>query len=357
MHGMLMLMLILITVMLSIIFVRYLSRAASGTMSLKNVLAMLGVVLPGFINILIPITFFLSLLININRLLYDNELMVAFACGVSWLRLLSWMLVPGLLLTLLSLLLSFWVVPVMSYYQDNINQISSKNSSTLSFLQTGRFFSTSSNGNTQIVYIGGINFKSGNSQQIFIYRQRGTNTQITLAPIGKMFQDQKNIAGFQLMNGAQYQGVIGGLSYQRLNFKNLKLLLIPNYQANNTDLSAFSTVQLLKTHNKDSILELEWRSSLPLATLILTLLGVCLGDTRPRKGKYLAFTTGILLVLLYFNGLTIARSMVINGALPLFPGLYLAHLLILVPALFMLLKLECGFNILRFNRARTSASP
>jgi lipopolysaccharide export system permease protein len=344
MHTMLAMMLVLLGIMVSVMFIKYLSMAASGEMSLGNAMAMLGIVLPNFINLLIPVSLFLSLIITINRLLYDSELVSAFACGVSWFDLVKWLLLPGLILSLISLVLSFWVVPKMAYYQNNLLQISAQNADATSFLQTGRFFA--SGNNNQVVYVGSVDFKNGKSQDIFIYRKVGDNTEIILAPEGQITQKSK-LSALSLLNGHEYQGVLGTLAYQMASFKTFDLLMIPVYNTVYADKSTFPMVLLLKDKDPPSILELEWRCSIPLATLILTFLGVMLGDPRPRKSKYLYFLMGTGIFIIYFNALSIARSLVMNNVLKLYPGLYLVHVIFFFIALLLLMKREMFFNLLR----------
>lgn len=344
MHTMLTMMLVLLGIMVSVMFIKYLSMAASGEMSLANAVAMLGIVLPNFINLLIPVSFFLALIVGINRLLYDSELVSAFACGVSWFDLLKWLLLPGLILTAVSVVLSLWVVPKMAYYQNNLLQISSQNAGMASFLQTGRFFSTGSN--NQVIYVGAVNFKTGISQEIFIYRTVGANTEIILAPQGKITEQDK-LSALTLEHGHEYQGILGSLAYQMVSFNSFNLLMIPNYNTAYSDRSTYPLVTLLKSKDPASLLELEWRTSIPLATLVLTFLGVMMGDVRPRKSKYLYFLMGTGIFIIYFNCLSIARSLIMNNVIPLFPGLYIVHGAFLLLALMLLFKREMVFKLLQ----------
>ncbi len=341
MHTMLTMVLIILGIMVTMLFIQYLSMAASGQMSIGGAMAMLGIALPTYINLLIPISLFLSLVITINRLLYDSELVVAFACGVSWFNLVKWLLLPGFLLTMLSVVLSFWVVPKMAYYQNNLSQIFSQSSGISDFIQTGRFFATGSN--NEVIYVGAVDLKTGVSQQIFIYQQVGNETRVILAPEGKI-AEQNKLSALTLMHGHMYQGVLGSLAYKMVGFNAFDLLMIPTYNTAYTDKSTFSVTQLVRDHDRASLLELEWRSSIPLATLILTVLGVMLGDPRPRKSKYLYFLLSAGIFIVYFNALTIVRSMVMKDTMPLFPGLYLVHALFLVTALVLLVKRELFFR-------------
>src|SRR3989338_5806884 len=45
--------------------------------------------------------------------------------------------------------------------------------------------------------------------------------------------------------------------------------------------------------------ELEWRLSLPLTCLLLTILGLWLGEVPPRHGRYARLFPGILVLIIY----------------------------------------------------------
>lgn len=348
-HTTLILMLVVLAIMISVYFIKLLSSGAAGQISIRSLFALLGIALPGFINLLLPVTFFLALVLTMNRLLYDNELITAFSCGVGWFTLVRWLLLPTCLLALLSAFLSFWLVPKMNYYQSNLLQISSQNQVIRNFLQTGRFFAIGSD--NQVLYVGEFDSKSGESHDIFIYRKVNNETNVILAPEGKI-TDAPQWSKLTLGVGNSYQGVLGTLAYQMVGFTSFNLLLIPSYNTNYSDQSTISAINLVKTKTLASLLELEARSSYPLAMFVLMVMGVILGDMRPRKGKYLYFSIGVGIFMVYFNLLSIVRSMILNHALKLLPGLYTVHLILFLIALFFLFRREGFFSFLSRHRSR-----
>ena len=344
-HLMLGMMVVLLVIMVSVTFVKYLAMAANGEMPLKNAIALLGIVLPSFISMLLPISLFLSIVVGMGRLLRDNELTIGFACGMSWTQLLFRLMRLGLGAALICAVLSFFVVPKMNYYQGNLSQINSQNASVINFVQSGRFFVPGGDGN-QVIYVGDIDFKTRQSKDIFIYQLNRGNTQIVLAPTGSVTEKGNQLASVNLQNGQEYQAVLGSLAYRIVSFDALSMILIPSYNLSNRDLSAVSSAQLWKQHDPASLIELEWRSVLPVTTLVLVFLAVGLGDLQPRRGRYIKVFYAIGLFIAYFNATSVVKSMMLSQRIPVFPGLFWVHGIFLLAGLILIFHREGYFNAL-----------
>ncbi len=342
-HLMLGMMVVLLVIMVSVTFVKYLALAADGSIPLKSAVAMLGIVLPSFINMLLPISLFLSIVVGMGRLLRDNELTIGFACGMSWTRLLIRLMRLGGSAALVGVLLSFLVIPKMNYYQGNLSQINSQNASILNFVQSGRFFVPGGNGD-QVIYVGNIDFKTRQSKDIFVYQLNRGVTQVILAPTGSVTEEGNQLAAVNLQNGQEYQGVLGSLSYRIVSFDLLSMILIPSYNLSNRDLSAVSSKQLWQQHDPASLIELEWRAVLPLSTLVLVVLAVGLGDLQPRRGRYIKVFYAIGLFIAYFNVASVVKSMMLSQRIGLFPGLFIVHGVFLLMGIVLILYREGYFN-------------
>lgn len=344
-HLMLMIMISFLMIMVSVAFVRYLSMAASGEMPLKNAVALLGVILPNFVSLLLPISLFLAIVVGMNRLLHDNELLIGFACGMSFLKLIYTVFRMAIPIALIGLLLTYVIVPKLNDYQDRLSEIASQNNSALNFLQSGRFFALGPN---QIIYVSNIDFKTRNSQNIFIYQNTGEATQIVLSPSGSVNSDGNSIASATLSNGQEYEisNAPNSLAVRMATFDHLVMTLIPSYNFSNKDLTAVNSLQLLKTHDLQSMIEFEWRSTLPVATLVLALLGVVLNDLQPRTSKMIKIFYALMIFIIYFNLTSVAKSLMLAGRLPLFPGLFTVHFTFLLLGLILLAYRERWFNLI-----------
>ena len=342
MHQMLVMLLVLLVIMISVIFVRYLSDAATGGMSLATVLNLIGVILPQYIALLIPITLFLSVVLVYGKLQADSEMMVMFACGLSWRQLAMYTMIPGVLLTVIVAFLSLYVVPLMSYHQDNLETISKEKANTLNLVETGRFLSLREG--AEVVYIGSSDPRTNESKNIFIYRKLGKQeVQIVLAPTGYMKESGAGKQSLILTNGLAYQGKVSEKNWQLVKFKRyIAKVAHPVSSGQNTDLSAVSTMSLF--HHMDSAkgAELQWRLALPLATLVVALLGVAISQISPRTGRYSKLLNALLLFIIYFNALSVGRSWISNGHLSPWLGLWVVHGAFVLFAVVNLYQLERG---------------
>lgn len=341
----LMIMISFLLIMVSVTFIRYLALAADGDMPLKNAVAILGILLPNFIMLLLPVSLFLALVIGLNRLLHDNELLTGFACGISFYTLIGKLLRFALPLTLLAVILSYVIVPKMNEYQDHLSTIQSQDATLLNFVQSGRFFAL---GDNQIAYISNIDLNTRHSQNIFLYQNTGATTEIVLAPSGSIQTQGNKLAEASLNQGQEYlfSNAPHSLAVRMATFDRLVMTLLPDYDFSNTDLSAESTGSLWRHPNLINKLELQWRASTPLAILVLTILGAVLSDLSPRKSKVFKILYAIMIFIIYFNLLSVTKSLVLGGHFPLYPGLFAVHFLFLSIGLFLLAMREGHLNFI-----------
>lgn len=61
--------------------------------------------------------------------------------------------------------------------------------------------------------------------------------------------------------------------------------------------------------------------------LVVTLLAVPLSRTNPRQGRFLKMLPAIILYLIYVASLSSLRNTIEDGGFPLWPGLWLVHLI------------------------------
>ena len=76
--------------------------------------------------------------------------------------------------------------------------------------------------------------------------------------------------------------------------------------------------------------EMQWRFSQPLSILILSVIGVLLGKTSPRTGKGINLLIGVLIFMLYNNGLLVAKTSIENGELDPSIGLWSIHVMFIL---------------------------
>ena len=76
-------------------FIKYLGEDTADGLSADLLVSVMGYRIPGFLEIILPLGFFLGILMAYGRLYLDSEMTVLTACGTSLRRLVMITLVPA----------------------------------------------------------------------------------------------------------------------------------------------------------------------------------------------------------------------------------------------------------------------
>jgi len=103
---------LLLVIIMSGRFVKYLAEAAAGKLDAGVLFAVMFYRLPGFAELILPLGFFVSILLAYGRLYTDSEMTVLFSCGVSRKQLIRWTYIPAGIVALVIASLSLWITPL-----------------------------------------------------------------------------------------------------------------------------------------------------------------------------------------------------------------------------------------------------
>jgi len=85
-------------------FVRYLAEAAAGKLDAGVLLTLMGLRLPSFLELILPLGMFIGILLAYGRMYVDSEMTVLQACGMSESRLVGYTLATGLVVATMCLM-------------------------------------------------------------------------------------------------------------------------------------------------------------------------------------------------------------------------------------------------------------
>jgi len=141
-----------------------------------------------------------------------------------------------------------------------------------------------------------------------------------------------------LRDGKKYQGIPGRADYQIAKFSEYKARLPHPKVSIKEDLRTESTASLWPLNNKNlaKAAELQWRVSIPVMVLMLTLVGVPLSRVNSRSGKYAKLLPAIVVFILYANMLFLARDWLASGKIPVWLGLWWVHLAVALLGLLLI---------------------
>ena len=285
------------------------------------------------IPIILVLSIFLAIIITISQLYKNSEAIVMNSIGLGDKSFLSIILPFASILFLFVLFLTVYAVP-WAKYEKTLAEEETKNASEFSFISEGKFESFKQG---EIVFYASdtiSNDVNGDQkmEEIFIYSSDNDNPIIVLASKATKYIDNLSKSIYlRLEDGVRYHGLPGSKNINILDFELYDLEIVSGDVQKKLYTSKAieekSTLGLFRDGSLQATAELQWRFSLPISILVLSVFGVYLGKTSPRGGKGINILIGIILFMLYNNGLLVAKNSIENGLLNPLIGMWMIHLL------------------------------
>ena len=130
--------LVLLCIVTSGRLAKYLSQSSAGDLSSEIVFWVIFYRIPDFLPLVIPLGFFIGVLLALGRLYTDSEMVVINACGVSKKRLVSITLFPAVIVSILVAYLTIIAAP-SSLNRLQVLLEESNNNNAFSFVLPGKF--------------------------------------------------------------------------------------------------------------------------------------------------------------------------------------------------------------------------
>ena len=288
------------------------------------------------LSLILSLSLFLAIILTISQLYKNSEAVVMNSLGLSDKHFIVFIQPLVLLSFVIIFFLTIYAVP-WAMQQKNIMEEETKNASEFSFITAGEF---------EVFKQGKIVFYASeskpldtiegqNMEEIFIYDFDNEKPVILLASEAKKYIDSESKSIYlRLKDGVRYQGIPGNKNINILNFDLYDLEIVSGELQKSiviyTKIEGKSTLDLVKEGGRYANAELQWRLSQPITVLILSVIGVFLGKTSPRGGKGVNLLIGIIVFMLYYNGLLIAKSAIELGQMDPIIGLWGVHLLMVL---------------------------
>src|SRR3990170_4298403 len=332
---------VLLFIFLSNQFVRFMHSAAGGMLSGSAINILLLLQLPILSAVLLPASLFLGILLAYGRLYADSEMTILAACGMNPGRLLRTTMSFSVVVMIFVAVLSLWLHPKVYKYSDHI--ASCVTSVNLDMIKANNF-NLIANGKW-IFYVSEVSSKDKQFYNIFAAQQpddqdykNNSDLCVVTAKSGYKKIDPKTGDLYMiLVDGYRYVGTPGQKDYEVMKYDEYGLRMQQEVVAWRGDASSIPTLQLWNTRqDRLAVAELQWRISLPLSALILTLLGTPLSKIKPKRGRYAKIAPAVLLYVIYANFLFLTKAWIKSGALTPVLGMWWVHGLMLILAIFLI---------------------
>lgn len=354
-NAMLVITAILLAILICNQFVRYLGDAAMGRMTAKSVMQMMSIQIPLLAGFMLPLGFFLAVLISYGRLYSSNEMTAFFCAGFSRLQLLGATLIGASITTLVVGVLMMWVEPQMTFYREHI-LAEAVAASPLQKMTSGRFQFIAGR---YVVYAEKMSRKRDQLENVFAAEMPVKNHFATWgvmsAQSAKQVKDPATHQEFvEFQKGYRYQGNPGEQVFQLVAFDHYGVRLPTPKIKVKRDEDYLSTVELWRERqsNRLAAAQLQWRFSMPLSVLMLALIAVPLSRVNPRQGRFAQLFPGIIIYIVYIDLLFVSRSWVEHGVISTNLGLWWVHGIIFILGVGLFLEYSGQFKRWRMRFVR-----
>ncbi len=322
--------------------IKYLTEADGGMASPLFVGTLIGLRIGMALEILLPTTLYLSVIIALGRLYKDSEMTALAACGLGR----GGIIWPVLLLAIpvsLTAGSASLVLRAEAYRQIYAMRSEVRAEFEIAQLEANRFHEFADGRYT--FFSEEIDRDSGMARKVFIREK--TNHARKIIQAEDMIDGGRNQSGFPVMilrNGYLVDFPVSGKSGKIMHFEQAHYPIVTDpAAARRYRRKAATTAHLLGSDRLEDVAELQWRLSTPVSTILLALLGIPLSRTNPRRGKYAKLGTALVIFAVYYQLFVIAKTNVENGTVSPVIGIWW------VPALLLALTLVLLWRTGRLN--------
>lgn len=336
---------VLVAILFTNLVLRLLARAAGGAVAPDGILALLGFNALYYLNVLLAVALFLTVLLTLSRWYRDSEMIVWMTSGqpiTALLKPILWFAAPFLVAILaLSLFLSPWAERRKLEFE---RQLESRDE--LAFITPGLFreFSRAK----LVVFIESINTFDGTVRNVFLHSIDDDRPATTIARAAHLAEGPDGARYVVLADGRRYEGTPGTPGFRIVEFERLGRVIEPAAaRAIPITRKTIPTEALFASDGAFERGELFWRVSVPVLALMLTLLAIPLSNVNPRLGRSFNLVAAAFLYMLYTNCLNIVQSLIAQGKLDFWVGLIVPHSIALIVVVVLFRHQSSVFGLLR----------
>ena len=342
--------LVLFTIVVTIMLIRTLSLASSGSVNPKEIVLVLGYTVLGRLHVILTMALFISVVSVLSRMHSDSEMVIWMGSGRGLMGLVgpifrfAW---PVLLSMAALVLLAWpWANLQTAELRDRFAQ-----RGDLERVQPGRFQSDA--GGKRVFFIDKDTANGTQGRNVFISTVEPTS-ESTISAQAATLQTTDGAQYLRLLNGQRLEMSPDLSRWQVSEFDeylvrvNTKALSIDD----NRGMKTRSTWRLLQDPTPPARGELSWRVSLVFSAVNLLLVALAISSSNPRAGRSGNTAFALFAFLFYYNLVNVGETWVSSGKIQPLTWMLGLHGTVAVLALLWLLKRHEGISLQAMWRAR-----
>lgn len=330
---------VLLFLTLGLGFARFIADAAAGELPVNTVLELAVFKLVENMEIVLPVSMLLGVLLTLGRLCRDNEMAALFAGGAGLRTVYAPFMTLALLVAIVAGVASIALAPRAEQAMERVGAEGA--TTVLETLAPGRF-RTFLEGDA--VFYAESRDADDNLRDVFIRVVRDnengepSQTVVTAERARQQTDEETGQVTLVLDNGWRYEGNPGEAAYRVIQFAEHGVQLAAPSGQGSQDVGGQSLATLLASDDPKAAAEWQTRISVPVSILILALLALPLGRVPPRAGRYARVIAGILIYVIYVNAVHLAAVAVEDETIPAVLGVWWVHVIVLGVAVALVMR-------------------
>jgi lipopolysaccharide export system permease protein len=309
-------------------FVGYFEQASEGLIDPNIIFKVVFLRFPDFITLLMPLSFFLGIVLTISRLYAESEIYGYFSAGLSKISLIKFLIPQSILFFVITLALSLYIAPYTKELSSELISIdtfeeqlqSIKPKKVIKFADESGFIYVEEKNEKNFRKVTAIVSNEGSSSLIIADEMSFNNLGSSL--------------DIKFKNGSLHQGILEDEVKVVSSFGELKL---PLDKEINT-IEGLSLSKLFDYSSNSSNSETLWNISIPITIFVLLVLGVTLSKVEPRQGRLSVMLPAIAIYILYLSLLILGRDFGEDNSIDSRSYFFLIHILFLIVGILGLIK-------------------
>jgi lipopolysaccharide export system permease protein len=314
---------VILTIVLTIMFIRNLGQAATGRIAPQDVILLLAYIGLGHLSTMLALSLFIAVVATLSRMYRASEMTIWFASGVPLSRFVRPVLSMSWPVLLLIAVLALFVWPWQNERSAMLKE-QFESRSDLSRVAPGQF-QTSGDGERTFFFEGSAS-DPATGRNVFIVASRAGVESVTSAKSGAIQSDGDG--RFLILNKGQRneQNMASGeKTLSRFETYRAEASERVRNAAGGKAPRALATADLLRTPTAANQGELAWRLGLVLAAANMLLLGIGMSASNPRHASNWNLLFALLGFFVYYNLITLSQAWIGSGRISLGATLVIAH--------------------------------
>lgn len=314
---------VILTIVLTSTLMRMLGQAAGGNVAPQDVVLLMGYATISHLATMLILALFIAVVITLGRLYRESEMTIWFASGIPLSRFvrpvlrMAWPVLLGVVV--LELVVWPWGNQNSAELSDRYQK-----RGDLSRVAPGQF-QTSRDG-SRVFFIERDGDNAATGRNVFILANQNERESVTTSARGRLEMEGDD-RFLVLDHGQRNETQLKSGDKSLARFEQYKVLTDTQALANADQLppKAMPTLDLLRAPNAKNLGELAWRVGMILGGINMTLLGVGLSASNPRRASNWNLLFALLTFIVYFNLINLSQSWVGNGRTGLPQALLAVH--------------------------------